>query len=360
MFAQQTREHAIILMDPEGKIVWWSPGAEQVFGHPPERVAGQLASIIFTPEDRERGIDRLELAVAGSDNVAEDDRWQLRADGSRLWASGIVLAIRGEAGELVGYTKLLRNRTDLREQIEALRNQVQELERDCRNKEVFFSTLSHELHNPLSPLTTAVRIIRDGLGGVPEDVEYALRIVERQIALLRRLVDDILDFARMGAGKLELRAQPVALEEVISQAVESARPLIEQRRHRLDVGRPDTPTVVHGDPDRLLQVFVNLLINAAKYTPPGGRIWIHATIEGHEAVVHVRDTGVGIPTDMLPRIFDLFTQVETAKAYAQGGLGIGLSLVKSFVALHGGSVQVRSDGEGKGADFTVRLPLPLE
>ena len=357
MFAQQTREHAIILINPEGRIAWFSPGAEHIFGLEAAQVVGQPTAILFTPEDVENGIDRLELTVADSDDAAEDDRWQRRSDGSRFWASGIVLAIRGDDGERIGYAKVLRNRTDLREQVEGLRSEVQRLDSDCKRKDVFLSTLSHELRNPLAPLTNAVRIIRMSATTPAPEVEYALRVVERQMELLRRLVDDLLDIARVGAGKIEVELEPVVLNDVITQAVESTRPLVEQRRHQLDVALPDVQLVVDGDANRLLQVFVNLLNNAAKYTPVGGRIWVHGTIEGHEAVVHVRDTGVGIPTDMQPRIFDLFTQVDSSKPYSQGGLGIGLSLVKNLVALHGGSVQVRSDGEGKGAAFAVRLPL---
>ncbi|HET9651481.1 MAG TPA: ATP-binding protein, partial [Usitatibacter sp.] len=205
-------------------------------------------------------------------------------------------------------------------------------------------------------LSNAVGIIRMG-GHLDTGMEYAVRVIERQVELLRRLVDDLLDLSRVGAGKIELERRRVALGEILGQAVESVRALADQRRHAIDLVLPADPMVVEGDADRLHQVFVNLLNNAAKYTPPGGHIWVHGTPEGDEAVVHVRDNGVGIPGEMLPKIFELFTQVDSARAYSQGGLGIGLSLVKNLVALHGGTVQVRSDGEGKGAEFTVRLPL---
>jgi PAS domain S-box-containing protein len=360
LFAQQTREHGIILIGPDARIAWWSPGAEQIFGYRPEQIVGQSPSMLFTPEDVERGLDKLEVQVASTDDAAEDDRWQRRADGSRFWASGITVALRDDAGGIAGYAKLLRNRTDLREQIELLRNRVRQLETECERKDVFLSTLSHELRNPLAPLTNAVRIIRTSTDQPPADVEHALRIVERQMELLRRLVDDLLDLARVGAGKIEIEKRRVVLNELVRQACDSTRALMEQRRHTVQLGLPEGDIVVDGDADRLLQVFVNLLNNAAKYTPPGGRVWVHLTTEGHEAVAHIRDTGVGIPTDMLPRIFELFTQVERSKPYAQGGLGIGLSLVKNFVSLHGGTVQVRSDGEGKGAEFSVRLPLRIE
>ena len=355
-FAQQTREHAIILMDREGRITWWSPGAEEVFGYPAARIVGEPGSVLFLPEDVERGLDRVELQVAAAGAAAEDDRWQRRADGTRFWASGTLIALRGPAGETVGYAKILRNRTDVREQLVSLRNRVQQLDADGRRKDVFLGTLSHELRNPLAPLTNAVRIIRSS-SDAPDDVEHAVRIIERQTALLQRLVDDLLDVVRVGEGKVQLQRESLVLNDILRQALESARALIEQRKHEVDLVLPEGDIRVQGDADRLMQVFVNLLNNAAKYTPPGGHVWIQLTTEGQEAVTHVRDTGIGIPTDMLPRIFDLFTQVDSSRAYSQGGLGIGLSLVKSFIALHGGSVQVRSDGEGKGAEFSVRLPL---
>jgi PAS domain S-box-containing protein len=357
MFAQQSREHAILLIDREGRIAWWGPGAEEVFGHAAAQITGQPASALFLPEDVERGLDQVEIQVAESGDAAEDDRWQMRADGSRFWASGTLVALRDEGGETVGYAKILRNRTDLREQIVSLRNRVRELEQQCERKDVFLSTISHELRNPLGPLSNAVRIIRTSTDSPPPEVEYGVRIIERQMALLERLVDDLLDLARIGADKVRLQHERVVLNRVLRQAFEATRALMEQRKHTVELVLPEGEIVVDGDADRLLQVFVNLLNNAAKYTPPGGQVWMHLTTEGNEAVAHVRDTGVGIPTDMLPKVFDLFTQVESARAYSQGGLGIGLSLVKNFIALHGGTVTVRSDGEGKGSQFSVRLPL---
>jgi PAS domain S-box len=357
MFAQQTREHAIILLDSERRIAWWSPGAQEIFGHTAERIAGEPTARLFLPEDVERGLDKVELEVADAGDAAEDDRWQMRADGSRFWASGALVALRGETGEVLGYAKILRNRTDLREQIVALRNRVRELELEIERKDVFLTTISHELRNPLAPLSNAVRIIRTSSDTPAQDVEYGVRIIERQMALLERLVDDLLDMARLGAGKVQLQRERIALNGVLRQAFESTRALMEQRKHSVDLVLPEGQIFVDADADRLLQVFVNLMNNAAKYTPSGGQVWMHLTTEGHEAVVHVRDNGVGIPTDMLPKIFELFTQVESSRAYSQGGLGIGLALVKDFIALQDGTVTVRSDGEGKGSEFSVRLPL---
>jgi signal transduction histidine kinase len=189
------------------------------------------------------------------------------------------------------------------------------------------------------------------------DLEYPLKVIERQVQALGRLVDDLLDLSRIGAGKMELKKKTIALQDIVQRAVESAGPLLRGRRHELHVLLPPAPLLVEADPDRLVQVFVNLLNNAGKYTPRHGRIWVKGTVEGEEAVIHVKDSGIGIPHDVLPRIFEMFTQAESARPHSEGGLGIGLTVVKQFVTLHGGSVQVRSEGPDKGSEFTVRLPL---
>jgi PAS domain S-box-containing protein len=355
LLVEQMTEQALLLVDPGGTITWWSSGAELVFGLDKHNAVGRSFSILFTPEDQDAGIPEYELAVARAQGTAEDDRWMGRLDGSRFWATGVLTAARDQAGRLLGFGKVLRNRTDLREQLDTLRNQAQALTDANHQKDVFLSTLSHELRNPLAPLTNAVQLIR--LTSNRPELDQLLKIIERQIAHLRRLVDDLLDVSRAGAGKIELKNEMVSIEDVIDAAVESMRPLIRERRHTLDVLFPSAPILVEGDRARLEQIFGNLIQNAAKYTPEGGNIWIKGATEGPEAVIHVQDCGVGIPHEMLPRIFELFTQVESSRPHSQGGMGIGLSLVKTLVTLHKGSVQVHSEGEGKGSEFTVRLPL---
>jgi signal transduction histidine kinase len=279
-----------------------------------------------------------------------------RPDGSNFWATGALMALRDDAGRVVGFGKILRNRTDLREQIETLRNRVEALETADQRKDVFLSTLAHELRNPLAPIGDAIRLIRAAGPATPE-AEFPLRVIERQSESLRRLVDDLIDLARIGAGKIELRKELVRLQEILHRAVEGASPLLRKRQHHVELLLPRGPISIEGDRDRLVQVFVNLLNNAAKFTPEGGKVWVKATIEGDEGVVHIEDNGVGIPHDVLPRIFDLFTQADASRASSHGGLGIGLSVVKTLVSLHGGSVQVESDGPGAGSKFSVRLPL---
>ena len=356
LLAEQTVEHAILLLDTEGRIRWWSPGAEHIFDIPSGEAVGQHSSRIFTPEQVAEGVPEHEMSVARTKIAAEDDRWLARADGSRFWATGVLNPLYDEDGRLVGFGKILRNRTDIKEQLEILRSKARASAATSRRKDIFLSSLSHELRNPLGALGNAANMIRLTVPELPE-LEHPLRIIERQVASLRRLVDDLMDVSRIGAGKMEIRKEEVDLKPIVDRAVESVMPLIQERRHKLEFLMPQEPMKVEADADRLVQVFSNLIDNAAKYTPEGGKIWIKGTTEGEEAVVRVEDSGIGIQSDLLPQIFRLFTQVESSRVHSQGGLGIGLNLVQNLVTLHGGSVQVRSDGEGKGSEFAVRLPL---
>jgi CheY-like chemotaxis protein/two-component sensor histidine kinase len=229
-------------------------------------------------------------------------------------------------------------------------------ERD-RRKDEFLATLAHELRNPLAPLVNGLAILRRGAD--PATAERARGVMERQLAHMVRLIDDLLDVARITQGKLLLRREAVGLASVIQSAIEASRPLIERAQHHLSVTLPASPLILHGDPTRLAQAFSNLLTNAAKYTDPGGQIWLGAEQQGGEVVVRVRDSGIGIPAAHLPGIFDMFSQVTAALERSQGGLGIGLSLVRGLIELHGGSVAARSEGPGMGSEFSVRLPLLL-
>jgi signal transduction histidine kinase len=225
-----------------------------------------------------------------------------------------------------------------------------------RQRDEFLAMLAHELRNPLAPILNAAQLMHQrGLDDPP--MQRARDVIERQGRQLARLLDDLLDISRITRGKIELRRKPLDLAGVLTDAVQASRPLIERRRHALSVTLPRGPLVVDADPTRLAQVFANLLNNAAKYTEPGGRIWLTADREGDAAVVRVRDTGVGIAADLLPRVFDAFIQADHSLARTQGGLGIGLTLVRSLVQMHGGRVSAHSAGPRRGSEFTVRLPL---
>jgi CheY-like chemotaxis protein len=228
------------------------------------------------------------------------------------------------------------------------------LEADKR-KDEFLALLGHELRNPLAPLRNAIAIMRMKQNADPE-VKWSCDLIERQTEQLTRLVDDLLDVSRISQGKIKLRSETVDLRSVVQAAVETSRPIIDLRRHELTVSLPEEPLRLTGDPARLSQIIANLLINAAKFQEPGGRITISVARAGGDAEVRVRDRGIGIDAERIGSVFDLFAQGGHAPDLAPGGLGVGLSLVKKLVEMHGGTVDVASEGAGRGAEFIVRLP----
>jgi signal transduction histidine kinase len=228
-----------------------------------------------------------------------------------------------------------------------------------RRKDEFLAMLAHELRNPLAPIRNALHLLK--MAGRDETIAcQARQMIERQVEQLVRLIDDLLDVSRITRGKIHVEKQPLDLATVVARAVESSQPLISAREHDLHVSLPEAHLVVEGDPVRLTQVVLNLLNNAAKYTPKGGQIWLTAGREDDQAVVRVRDTGIGIPPEMLPKVFDPFTQVDRTLDRAEGGLGIGLTLVRRLIEMHGGTVQAFSKGPGQGSEFVIRLPLFAE
>ncbi len=241
-----------------------------------------------------------------------------------------------------------------REQVNHLREAVESAN---RAKDEFLAMLGHELRNPLSPILTALQLMK--LHG-PEGSDRARTVIERQVMHLTRLVDDLLDVSRIARGKVELKTETVEIADVVAKAIEMASPLLEQRIHALTVDVPRSGLQVDGDPTRLNQVISNLLTNAAKYTPPGGHITVRGEQVADEVVVRVRDTGIGIAPDVLPRIFDLFVQERQAIDRSQGGLGIGLTIVRNLVERHGGSVAATSEGAGLGSEFIIRLPKAVQ
>jgi two-component system, sensor histidine kinase len=232
---------------------------------------------------------------------------------------------------------------------------LEERERANERKDQFLATLAHELRNPLAPIRNSLNILR--LSGHGRPAGPVCEIMERQVDHMVRLVDDLMEVSRITRGRIELRKDTVELAAAIRVAVETSRPLVDSANHELTVTLPEEPLVLDADPMRLAQVFSNLLNNACKYTDPGGRIWIAARRDGDTAVVTVTDTGIGIPANALQDVFDMFSQVNARDSRSQTGLGIGLTLARSLIEIHGGSVSAASEGPGRGSQFTVRLPL---
>ena len=227
-----------------------------------------------------------------------------------------------------------------------------------RHKDEFLAMLAHELRNPLQTIHNAIHLMRSSPNEDARRLTRAQDIAERQLAHLTRLVDDLLDVSRVTLDKIQLKREVVDVAALVRRAVETVQPLIDERGHELTVDLPRGGLIVLGDPVRLTQALANVLTNAAKYTDPGGRIWISASLErATEIEIRVRDTGIGIPTELLPVVFELFTQLDRASARTQGGMGIGLALVRSLIAMHGGSVRAHSEGPGRGSEFVLRLPL---
>jgi PAS domain S-box-containing protein len=354
LYLARTDDHAVICIDADQRVIAWLGAGEQILGYTPEEILGQPASLIFAPEDREKGIDRYELALAEAEAHSPDDRWHVRKDGTRIWITGSVKALRDEAGTLLGFVKVIRDRTDDRTQTEQLENQLQALKAAQERTHKFLSTLGHELRNPLAPIQTAnhilARLVTD------PRAEKALEIVSHQVDVLTRLATDLMEVSRATAGKVKLDLRKMDLRPVLTEAVSGMRASAEAKGVNLECVLPMGSLDVMLDASRFPRAVLNLLGNAIKYTPAGGTVWVKATQEGREVLFAVEDTGIGIAPEVLPRIFDLFTQESQAADMVPGGLGIGLTVVKELVELHGGNVQARSAGAGKGAEFTVRLP----
>ena len=236
---------------------------------------------------------------------------------------------------------------------------VSALKESDRKKDEFLAILAHELRNPLAPMRNALQILR-AKGPIVPELQWAREMIDRQVNQMTLLVDDLLDVSRITRGRIELRKEHVELRAVVNDAVEASRPLMEKRRHTLSVEFPPEAIFVDADPTRLTQVLLNLLNNAAKYMDEGGRIWLRAKRESERVAISVKDTGIGIPPEMLPKIFEMFTQVDRSNERSQSGLGIGLTLVERLVALHGGKVEAVSAGSGKGSEFIVRLPVATQ
>jgi signal transduction histidine kinase len=321
------------------------------------RAKGCLAPIILMTGQGEYEIDRAAMHAGAADYLEKG-----RLDGTILERAirHALLQKRYEADlerKVQERTRELeRLNRDLHKE-NAERKRVEQALREAdRRKDEFLATLAHELRNPLAPIRNALEIMRLADGDA-EALHRSRAVMERQVGQMVRLIDDLLDVSRITRGKLQLVTERVDLKAAVEAAVEMSRPQIEKAELQLSVSAPDGPIRVNGDRVRLAQVLSNLLNNAAKYTEPGGKVALAVAQKGAQAVVRVRDTGIGIPPDMLPHVFELFTQVNRSLNRSQGGLGIGLALVRRLVEMHGGSVEAHSEGLGKGAEFVVRISL---
>ena len=347
LLVEGIRDYAIFMLDRDGNIASWNAGAERIKGYAAAEIIGQHFSRFYPQEALDRKLPQLELEVAAKVGRFEDEGWRLRKDGTAFWANVIITGLFDSTGKLRGYAKVTRDMTE--------RKRMEELEYSERTMNEFLAMLGHELRNPLAPIRNALDLMR--LSSSDDGAQERSRnVIDRQLMQLTRLVDDLLDVGRISSGKITLHQEPIELNVVILRAVEAARPLADARRHALDVRLASDPLWVDGDLARLSQAVLNILNNAIKYTPESGRITVEAVRDGGWGAVRVIDTGIGMSAELLPKAFDLFVQGERSLDRSEGGLGIGLTLVKRLVTMHGGFVTARSEGPGRGSEFEIRLP----
>ena len=359
-WVEEVQDYAIFLLDPAGNIASWNRGAERILGYAEPEIIGQPVAKFFTAEDTESGVPDLELNTALTRGRACDDRWHVRKNGSTFWCSGILTRLGDPTRGVLGFVKVMRDLTREKQIEQQLRNQTEQLLEADRRKNEFLAMLSHELRNPLSPIITSFFIIRDRLEVDDAIVRQSWATIERQFLHLRKLLDGLLDISRIALNKIELHKERIDLADVIKRSVEDTAAQLEQMRHQLVVSIEAEPIPVDGDAIRLGQVITNLLNNAIKFTDPGGAIELSAKKHGNEAVVRIKDTGIGISSELMGQIFDLFSQAEQGLDRSRGGLGVGLTLARRLVELHGGTLGSQSNGPGTGSEFEIRLPMDLE
>lgn len=363
LLIESATDYAVIKFDEQGLVETWSHGAERMFGYAEAEMLGQPSDIIFTAEDRAAGIPQEEMRKAREDGRARDERWHVRKDGTRFFCSGVMTPLYADG--LRGYAKIARDLTGSKylesARADLLVHEKQErvkAETANQAKDEFLAILSHELKHPLN----LIQMNAEFLTRLPEAaavpaVERAAQIIKRTVLNQTQIINDLLNLSRLNTGKLYLNPQPISFSEIITDKIEVARIEAAAKQIHFQAKLTTEPLVVRADEVRLEQVVWNLLNNALKFTPRGGTVTISLEHEAEEAKLVVSDTGQGIKPGLLPHIFELFQQGESQTTRQHGGLGIGLALVRQLTELHGGRILAESEGEGRGARFTVWLPL---
>ncbi len=344
----------IFVKDREGRFMLSNEALALCYGTSPDSLTG-LTDENFNPNADEVTHfyqNDLDVIRTGQSKLIPEEK-VTHADGSVHWYSTVKIPLYDTDNSC---SKLLGVATDITERKHA----EETLRLMDRRKDEFLAMLAHELRNPLAPISNAVRLLKMQEATDPK-LALSCNIIDRQVTHMTRLLDDLLDMARIMQGKIRLKIEHFELTDIVNNAIETSRPLLESRKQELIISQTMTPQWLEGDHVRLAQVLSNLLNNAAKYTGEGGKIMLSVMREGSDAVIEIKDTGIGISPDILPQIFDLFTQADHTLAHSQGGLGIGLTLVRQLVEIHGGTVTAASEGIGQGSTFTVRLPaLPMD
>lgn len=347
LMIEGVRDYAIYMLDPLGKIQSWNNGAQLIKGYTAQEVIGKHYSMFFRSEDVAAGLPTKELRDALQLGRTEEEGWRVRKDGSTFWANIVMAPIRGADGTHLGFAKVTRDMTE--------RSRLRDLEHSSRQMNEFLAMLAHELRNPLAPIRNAVSILQ--LEPAPSaTVRNSRDMIDRQLTQLTRLVDDLLDAGRMTSGKIRIKPERVVFNPIVARAVEAARPGMDARAQTFKLIVPAEDIWVNADEMRLVQVLQNLLSNASKFTPAGGAITLSASVAQGRLHVEVEDNGEGISPASMQSIFELFSQGDGLAASRQSGLGIGLSLARSLVEMHGGSIWATSPGTGLGSTFSFELP----
>lgn len=376
LLVNEIQDYAIFMLDRSGIVMTWNNGAERLTGYKASEIIGSHFSCFFRPEDIQAGWPNRELETALKHGRSEDEGWRVRKDGGRFWANVVLTALYDEEGNHRGFAKITRDVSKRREaeiELRELHNQLEkrvqertvelglanrELAEANRTKDDFLATLSHELRTPLTSAFGWVQLLR---GGSMDAVQQrrGLEIIDRNLRAQIKLIDDLLNVSHIAAGKIRLDLRQADALKIIRAAVDSVRAIAKEKRVdvRFSVRRGVHSVETAVDAARLQQVFSNLLTNAVKFTPSGGRIQVTLDRSDTRLIVRVSDNGEGIPAEFMPHVFERFRQADSSQSRRHGGLGIGLSLVRQLVELHGGTVQVESAGKGQGATFIVSLPL---
>jgi PAS domain S-box-containing protein len=340
-------DDAVVSKTLDGIVTSWNAAARRLFGYEPEEIVGKPITTII-PRELHAEEDGILARLRCGERIDHYETIRVAKDGRRIDVSLTVSPIRGEDGTIVGASTIARDVSE--------RKLTERASREAdRQKDEFLATLAHELRNPLAPICAAAELLRNAKSLAPE-LRAATAILERQARQMTHLVDDLLDMSRITSGRIRLHPEPVNLGELLKSVTDTYRQSAETARHRVILTAPEGFVHVSGDRVRLTQILSNVLHNAVKYTPPGGTIEITLRAEGGQAVVSVRDNGMGIPPEMLDHIFEPFAQVDRSYERPNGGLGIGLTLAKRLVELHQGRIEARSPGRGRGTEFLIRMP----
>lgn len=373
LLVEGVADYAIFMLDVNGRVATWNVGAQRIKGYSADEIIGKHFSMFYPPEVKDSGWLEHELEMAAATGRFVDTGWRVRKDGTSFWANVTITALRDHDGRLIGYAKLTRDMTEMK-RVQAIelanveRDEILEAERSARisaqratrMKDEFLATLSHELRTPLSAILGWTQLLlRAANGSAPIDQRRAIEIIDRNARAQVQLIDDLLDLSRIMTGKIRLELRQVSIQDAIEAAVDSARPAAEAKDIRLSTLLDPGPATVTADGGRLQQVVWNLLTNAIKFTPKGGRVQVLLQRVNSHVELTVSDTGIGIDPAFLPFVFERFSQQDSSTTRGHGGLGLGLAVTKQLVDLHGGTIRALSQGEGKGATFVVQLPLSI-